>query len=148
MNSVTAEEQDCEFCKIIRGEVKARVVCETGDALAFFPLKPAALGHTLVVPKQHVRDLWSVDEGLAARVMVLAVRVGKAIKVAVKPEGMQLISSVGQAATQTIFHLHLHMVPRWSNDHIGVIWPPAKLWTETMKDDVADSIRDACQAPQ
>jgi histidine triad (HIT) family protein len=145
---VKSEEQDCEFCKIIRGEVKARIVCETDAALAFFPLKPAALGHTLVVPKKHVRDLWSVDEALAARVMEAAVRVGKAIRLAVQPDGMNLISSVGQAATQTIFHLHLHMVPRWSNDHIGIIWPPSKPWTETVKDEVADSIRDACHAPQ
>lgn len=143
-----SEERECEFCKIVRGEVEARIVCETAAALAFFPLKPAALGHTLVVPKQHVRDLWSVDEALAGHVMELAVRVGKAIRLAVEPDGMQLISSVGQAATQTIFHLHLHMVPRWSNDHIGNIWPPTQPWKETVKDEVADRIREACQQLQ
>jgi histidine triad (HIT) family protein len=135
---------DCEFCRIIRREEPARIVCESDVALAFFPLKPAALGHTLVVPKKHVRDLWSVDELLAAELMRTAVRVAKAIRDALNPDGMNLISSVGDAAAQTVFHLHLHLVPRWEHDHIGNIWPPSEPWSETVKDEVADLIRAAC----
>lgn len=139
-----ATDPNCEFCKIIRGEAEARIVCETEFALAFFPLKPAALGHTLVVPKQHVRDLWSGGYILSARVMEAVLRVGKAIDQALTPDGMNLISSAGAAASQTVFHLHLHIVPRWNNDHIGPIWPPAVPWSDTMEDDIAELVRNAC----
>jgi len=137
-------DPECEFCRIVQGLEPARVVCESDTTLSFFPLKPAALGHTLVVPKIHVRDLWSVSPPLAADLMQAAVQVARAIRASLKPDGMNLISSVGDAASQTVFHLHLHLVPRWDGDHIGNIWPPSVPWTETVKDEVADLIRDAC----
>jgi len=141
---LTRQEEDCEFCRIIRREVPARIVCETDVALAFFPLKPAALGHTLVVPKEHVSDLLTVDEALAGQLMATTVRVARAINDALNPDGMNLISSAGAAASQTVFHLHFHLVPRWKNDHIPSIWPPPEPWPEAVKDDVAKLIRDAC----
>jgi histidine triad (HIT) family protein len=135
---------ECEFCRIVRGEEAARIVYSTADVIAFLPLKPAALGHTLVVPKKHVSDLWSVDRRLGLSLMTAVVQVGRAINEALHPDGMNLISSAGEAASQTIFHLHLHLVPRWFNDHIRSIWPPSEPWGEEMKDEVADLIRDAC----
>lgn len=135
---------DCEFCRIVRGEESARIVCSTADTLAFFPLKPAALGHTLVVPRKHVQDLWSADASVGCSLMTTVMHVGRAIKEALHPDGMNLITSAGQAASQTVFHLHLHLVPRWFNDHIGNIWPPSEPWGEVIKDEVADLIRDAC----
>ena len=75
----------------------------------------------------------------------MVLRVGRAIQEALTPEGMNLISSAGEAASQTVFHLHLHVVPRWHGDHIGNIWPPSEPWSETVKDDVADAIRRACR---
>src|SRR5207237_390139 len=108
------------------------IVCETESTLAFFPLKPAALGHTLVIPKRHVSDLWSADAALASQLMVAVLNVGRAIQLALKPEGMNLINSAGAAAWQTVFHLHLHVVPRWEGDHIKRIWPPAEPWSETV----------------
>lgn len=134
----------CEFCKIIRGEENARVVCSTLDTIAFFPLKPAALGHTLVVPKKHVQDFWSVDTSLASSLVAAAIRVGQALNKALEPDGMNLITSAGEAASQTVFHLHLHLIPRWYNDHIGSLWPPSEPWGEGVKDEIADAVRDAC----
>lgn len=138
----------CDFCKILMGTEEAQVVCETESALAFFPLEPAALGHTLVIPKQHVPDLWSADDTIATLVTQAAVRVGRAIKDALEPDGMNLISSAGAAASQTVFHLHLHVVPRWNRDHIGPIWPPSQPWSETVKHDIADRVRRACDYVQ
>jgi histidine triad (HIT) family protein len=140
----TMYDPNCEFCRIIRRQDPARIVWESDVALAFFPLKPAALGHTLVVPKEHVIDLWAVNETLAAQLMVTAVRVARAIRTALNPDGMNLISSVGEAASQTVFHLHLHLVPRWKTDHIPSIWPPPEPWPEAVEDDVAQLIRDEC----
>jgi histidine triad (HIT) family protein len=138
-------DPECEFCRIIRGEESARVVCETETTLAFFPLKPAVLGHTLLIPKVHVPDLWTSRPDLGPSLMEDAIRVGKALKVALRPDGLNMITSAGEAASQTVFHLHLHLVPRWLNDRIGNIWPPAEGLSEEVKDEVADLVREACE---
>jgi histidine triad (HIT) family protein len=139
-------DANCEFCAIAQGKDRsAEVVCEGADWIAFFPLNPATPGHTLVIPRRHVADLWRVDPALGAQLMAAVIRVGQAIDKALKPEGMNLISSAGATAEQTVFHLHLHVVPRWRRDGFGPIWPP----TEGKFDDpslerVADRIRGAC----
>jgi histidine triad (HIT) family protein len=135
---------DCGFCRIVRGEERAVIVCESADCLAFFPTAPATNGHTLVIPREHVRDLWQVPERLEASLMRMVVRVGRALHKTLQPEGMNLISSAGDAAEQTVFHLHLHVVPRWTGDRIGTIWPPEEPWNETVKEDVADLVRAEC----
>jgi histidine triad (HIT) family protein len=134
---------DCEFCQIVRGERPARVVGDSSDALAFFPLQPVCLGHTIVIPKRHVRDLWAVDSLLSIELMQVVIRVGQAISKALRPDGMNLISSAGEAASQTVFHLHLHVVPRWSGDHIGNVWPPSEPLSDELKDETAEMIRAA-----
>jgi histidine triad (HIT) family protein len=141
---VLDEKSDCEFCKIIRGDAPARVVCETEDSIAFFPLKPAARGHTLVVPRRHVEDIWSVDPGLASRIIETVLKASHALRIALKPDGLNVINSAGEAASQTVCHLHIHLVPRWYNDHIGNIWPPQKPWQEELLNDIAEDVRAAC----
>jgi histidine triad (HIT) family protein len=132
---------DCEFCQIVRGERPARVVAEAPDVLAFFPLRPVCLGHTIVIPKTHVRDLWATSSLPGAGLMQVAIRVGQAIRMALRPDGLNLISSAGEAASQTVFHLHLHVVPRWAGDHLGNIWPPSPSLTDEVKDETAATIR-------
>jgi histidine triad (HIT) family protein len=137
---------DCEFCQIVRGERSARVVADAADALAFFPLRPVCPGHTLVIPKAHVRDLWVSGSLLGAGLMQVVIDVGHAIDAAVRPDGLSLISSAGQAASQTVFHLHLHVVPRWAGDRLGNIWPPSPPLTDEAKDETAAAIRAAYAA--
>jgi histidine triad (HIT) family protein len=134
---------DCEFCRIIKGTDPACIVADEVDALAFFPLRPVSPGHTLVVPKIHVPDLWSADPPLAARVIQTVIRVGQAINVSLRPDGLNLISSAREAASQSVFHLHMHVVPRWAGDHIGHIWPPSEPLEDMAKDRAADLIREA-----
>jgi len=99
----------------------------------------------MVIPRRHVRDLWELDDAISREVMTGVMRVGRAVVEAVRPEGMNLISSSGSAAEQTVFHAHLHVVPRWSTDRIDRIWPPKERMDERLKDDVAARIREACQ---
>lgn len=135
--------EDCEFCEIIRGEEEARIVVATPEVVAFFPLEPATLGHTLLVPRRHVPDLWSLDPGDAGPLAVATVQLARAIQEALQPEGLNVINSTGEAATQSVFHLHVHLVPRWRGDHMGRIWPPATAWSETAKDETLQALRDA-----
>src|SRR4051812_20757597 len=104
--------QDCPFCAIARGEDgSVEIVCERSQWVAFFPPEPATPGHTLIIPRAHVRDLWHADPELGAVLMEAVIHVGNAVQTAVSPDGMNLISSAGEAAEQTVFHLHLHIVP-------------------------------------
>jgi histidine triad (HIT) family protein len=139
-------DPECEFCQIVRGEQPARVVGDSPEALAFFPLRPVCPGHTIVIPKTHIRDLWAGGSVPAAGLMQAVIHVGQAIGRAVRPEGMNLISSAGSAASQTVFHLHLHLLPRWSGDPIGTIWPPSPPLNGDLLDETAAAIRDAYRA--
>ena len=116
-------DTSCPFCAIIMGEGWAREVCRDDHAVAFFPLRPAALGHTLVVPRRHIPDIWELPEAAVAHLSRAALRVAAALRAAVAPDGLNIIQSSGAAATQTVPHLHVHLVPRWAADAMGPIWP-------------------------
>jgi histidine triad (HIT) family protein len=122
------------------------IVCRTKSWIAFFPDTPATPGHTLVIPTVHIRDLWQSSPRVAQDLMAGVIRVGLAIKGALAPDGMNLISSAGRAAEQTVSHVHLHVVPRFVNDPIGAIWPPKELMSEALQDELAAAIREGCKS--
>lgn len=139
--------EGCDFCAIAQGkDQSAEVVCQDGSWIAFFPLNPATPGHTLVIPRRHIVDLWEVEAPLDAELMAAVIRVGRAIDTALSPEGMNLITSAGKTAEQTVFHLHLHIVPRWQRDGFGRIWPIEGTFEDANLDDFADRIRAACSS--
>ena len=133
--------QDCAFCKIVRGETPAEVVFESDTALAFFPPEPATRGHTLVIPKRHVRDFLDLASEDVPGLGDAVLRVGNGLKHELTPEGMNLISSAGSAASQTVMHLHVHLVPRWNGDAVGEIWPPKQPTSEAALEGLADRMR-------
>lgn len=138
--------QECPFCEIVqREDPDAREVYRDEHVVAFFPLEPATLGHTLVVPRHHIPDIWSLDDELARHLGVATTRLSQVVKHVLRPEGLNVIQSNGRAATQTVFHLHVHIVPRWSNDSVGRIWPPETNYTEEQKDAAWEKLRVACR---
>lgn len=92
----------CPFCDIVSGRAHARIVSEWEAGIAFFPLKPATPGHLLVVPRRHVQDIWSADEVLGADLLRHIVRLARLLKVALSPDGMNIINSTGDVASQTV----------------------------------------------
>jgi histidine triad (HIT) family protein len=110
------EDRECIFCAIVESRAPADVVFEDEETLAFMDINPANPGHTLVIPKRHVCDIYELDEEMAAEVMKATVRVARAIKKALQPDGMNLVQSNERAASQEIFHLHMHVIPRWYGD--------------------------------
>lgn len=146
MTAPAPSVDNCAFCRIANGQDReAEVVCEGENWIAFFPLNPATPGHTLVIPRAHVPDLWQAEPELGGELARAAIRVGQAIEVALHPEGMNLITSAGQTAEQTVFHLHLHLVPRWQRDGFGRIWPVDEKYDDADFGDIATLIRDACR---
>lgn len=137
--------EDCPFCLIAAGlDARAEVICEGNDWVALFPSEPATPGHSLVIPRLHVADLWELPRGLETEVMRALITVGNAIREALNPDGLNLISSSGREAEQTVFHMHLHLVPRWADDNFGRIWPPKKVMAPRLKEELAEMIRQRC----
>jgi histidine triad (HIT) family protein len=140
---------DCAFCRIIDGsDTDAQIVGEGKDWLAFFPLHPATKGHTLVVPRAHVRDFWSADTAMAASLSAACIEVGRGLERVLAPDGMNLITSAGRAAEQTVFHLHFHIVPRWHNDNVDPIWPPASESSDRASEALVQAARRALASAQ
>ncbi len=112
----------CIFCAIVAGKAPAAVVWEDGETLAFMDINPVSQGHVLVVPKEHYRNLYDIDPESAAAVMRTTVRVARAVREALRPDGMNLFQSNERAAFQSVFHFHVHIIPRWFGDELRL--PP------------------------
>lgn len=119
----TGFDPDCDFCDIVSRQEDAREILRTDQVVAFFPLEPATLGHTMIIPRRHLPDIWHLDAPTAAVLATSTLNVAHAVRAALTPDGMNIIQSNGQAATQTVPHLHIHVVPRWHDDRMGRIWP-------------------------
>ncbi|MFY0744107.1 HIT family protein [Solibacillus silvestris] len=114
---------DCLFCKIIAGEIPSIKVYEDEHTFAFMDIAPLTKGHTLLIPKTHCKDLFEMSEDVARNLYAAAPKVANAIKAAFNPAGMNTINNNGAEAGQTVFHYHLHLVPRYDEkDGIVVNW--------------------------
>ena len=114
---------DCVFCRIAARQIPAAVVHEDEHTLAFMDLGQVNPGHVLVAAKQHAENIYALDEAAAAAVFRAAVRVSRAIRDAFAPEGLSVYQANGRAAGQTVFHFHLHLVPRHTGDGMALTWP-------------------------
>ncbi|WP_449471085.1 HIT family protein [Streptomyces tanashiensis] len=132
---------NCTFCAIVEHREPALRVFESSGILAFLPLAPAAFGHTLVIPKRHVGDVWDISKAEMSSVMEVSLVIARAIKESISPDGLNLINSSGAAATQTVPHFHVHLMPRWEGDPMGGIWPESPDWEEGDLLSMANMIR-------
>ena len=143
---MSAIDEGCAFCAIAAGaDSSVEVLAHDERWVAFFPLEPATPGHTLVIPRAHASDVWDLDPLEASHLMAGVIRIGRAIERALEPEGMNLISSAGVAAEQSVFHVHLHVVPRWRRDGFGPIWPGDQRFHDPDLEELADGIRSALE---
>jgi histidine triad (HIT) family protein len=117
--------QDCIFCKIVAGELPATIVDRDEHTIAFMDINPATRGHALVVPRLHTPDLLSIDRDELAAVTGAAQRLAARAKERLKADGVNVINSCGAAAWQTVFHFHLHVIPRYQGDPLRLPWLPA-----------------------
>ena len=114
---------DCVFCRIVARQIPATVVHEDEHTLAFMDLGQVNPGHVLVTLKAHAENLFGLQGAQAAAVGVTAARVARAIRDAFKPEGLSVYQANGKAAGQTVFHYHMHLVPRYDGDGMALSWP-------------------------
>jgi histidine triad (HIT) family protein len=117
-------DPDCVFCKIVAGELPATVVGEDERTLSFMDINPATRGHALVVPREHVVDLLEIGQEDLAAIGVAAKRLAARAKEALGADGVNLLNSCGAAAWQTVFHFHVHVIPRYRDDPLRLPWVP------------------------
>jgi len=115
---------DCIFCKIVAGELPATIVDEDDRTLAFMDISPATRGHALVIPLQHAADLHEIGSEDLAAVAVMAKRVAAKARDRLGADGVNLLNSTGASAWQTVFHFHMHVIPRYEGDPLRLPWTP------------------------
>ena len=131
---------DCIFCKIANGEIPSATLYEDEDFRVILDLGPASKGHALILPKQHQKDLCELDDAVAAKVLPLAGKMGRAMKKALHFDGFNLVQNNGEAAGQTVMHFHMHMIPRYANGPQMVLWNPGKL-DDTEKTEIIEKVK-------
>ena len=113
---------ECVFCGIVAGRVGAHRLLEDDHTVAFLNLAPATVGHALVVPRRHAEGLWDLGDEEHAQVARAVSRVARLLRVALAPAGVNLVHATGTAAWQSVFHFHVHVVPRYRSDELQVMW--------------------------
>ena len=118
-------DPDCLFCRIVAGEIPAARVDEDERTIAFMDINPATRGHVLVIPREHSTDLHAIGPEDLAACARMAQRLAVRARDRLQADGVNLINSCGQAAWQTVFHFHVHVIPRYANDPLRLPWVPA-----------------------
>ena len=125
-------KDDCIFCKIANGEIPSATVYEDSICRVILDVNPANKGHALIIPKEHFDNIYSMDAETAAKIFTIATEVAKAQKAELNPDGLNILQNNGEAAGQTVFHFHMHLVPRYIKDNVTMTWIPGKADTEEL----------------
>ena len=131
---------DCVFCKIVAGEIPCTKVFEDGLCLAFMDIGPISPGHTLLVPKAHDETIHQMPAAEAAHLARHIPLLATAVQKAVRAEGINVLQNNGACSGQEVFHVHVHLIPRWPEDGLGFRWPAKQADPEVLKQQ-AEAIR-------
>ena len=130
-------DDNCIFCKIANGEIPSATLYEDEDFRVILDLGPASKGHALILPKEHAANLYELPDELASKAMIVAKKVGTVLTKGLKCDGLNVVQNNGEAAGQTVFHFHMHLIPRYEGDQeqVKLTWEPGKL-TDEVKEEV------------
>lgn len=131
---------NCIFCKLANGEIPANTIYEDEDFRVILDASPATRGHALILPKVHCADIYEIDDEILAKAAKLAKKVICHEKSVLGCDGYNVVQNNGSAAGQTVFHFHMHLIPRYENQEKIVEWPPQEL-----TDDAAGALREEMQ---
>lgn len=133
-------DDNCIFCKIANGEIPSATLYEDDDFRVILDLGPATKGHALILPKEHYPNLYELPDDLAGKAIVLAKNMITKLTKALGCDGYNVVQNNGEAAGQTVFHFHMHLIPRYNGDDAGFGWKVGEL-TEEDKADILDKIK-------
>ena len=127
--------ENCVFCNLANGIWDSATLYEDEDFRVVLDLGPAAKGHALILPKEHYANIYEIPEEKAAKAMLLAKKMATVMTEALGCDGFNIVQNNGEVAGQTVFHFHMHLIPRYNGDQAGITWKPGEL-----KDEVRDEI--------
>ena len=127
------KKDDCIFCKLAGGDIPTNTIYEDDSFRAILDNGPATRGHTLIIPKNHSEDLFSLPDDTAAGAIKLAKKIADRMKEKLSCDGVNLVQNNGTAAGQTVMHFHLHVIPRYTNDGQHILWKPTEPSTEELR---------------
>ena len=133
-------DDNCIFCKLANGEIPTATLYEDEDFRVILDASPAAKGHALILPKQHYANLYELDDSVASKVLVLAKKMITKMTDILGCDGYNIVQNNGEIAGQTVFHFHMHLIPRYEGDNVGITWKPGKL-TDEDKEDILSKIK-------
>ena len=128
------KDANCIFCKIANGEIPSKAIYEDDDFKVILDLGPATKGHALILPKEHAANLFELPDETAAKVLVLAKKLGAQMKENLKADGMNLVQNNGEVAGQTVHHFHMHLIPRYENDGQKILWNPGEMTQDELEE--------------
>lgn len=132
------KKEDCIFCKIAAGEIPSRKLYEDDDVIVIMDLSPTSKGHSLIIPKEHCTNIYDIDEDVAAKVMRVAKRLAIKMTDALGCDGFNLLQNNGETAGQTMFHFHMHLIPRYKDADNNML----KFTSVSLSDEEMDALRD------
>lgn len=133
-------DESCIFCRIANGEIPSATVYEDELFRVILDMGPASKGHALILPKEHFKDVCDLDEVYAAKVLKLGGKIGAAMKKTLGCTGFNLVQNNGESAGQTVFHFHMHVIPRYAHGEPMVAWNPGHAEPEELKE-IAEQIK-------
>lgn len=139
------KKDDCIFCKIANGDIPSTTLYEDDMFRVILDLGPASKGHGLILPKEHFDNLYELDDAYASKVMILAKRMAKAMTKALDADGFNLVQNNGEVAGQTVFHFHMHLIPRYEGEQNVIQWTPGEVSKEEMAQ-IAQKVQEALEA--
>ncbi|MBD5445269.1 MAG: HIT family protein [Lachnospiraceae bacterium] len=128
------KDDKCIFCKIANGEIPSKTLFEDDEFRVILDLGPAAKGHALILPKNHYANLYELPEETASKVMLLAKKMAVQMTDKLKCDGFNLVQNNGEVAGQTVFHFHMHLIPRYKNDNQTIGWKPGEPSQEELEE--------------
>ena len=133
------KDNNCIFCKLANGEIPTATLYEDEDFRVILDANPASKGHALIIPKEHYANLYELEESLAGKAMILAKKMVAKMTDVLGCDGYNLVQNNGECAGQTVFHFHLHLIPRYKDDGVGLGWKLNEL-TETDREDILSNM--------
>lgn len=129
------KDNNCIFCKLANGEIPTATLYEDEDFRVILDANPASRGHALIIPKEHYANLYELEDALAGKAMILAKKMIIKLTDILGCDGYNLVQNNGECAGQTVFHFHLHLIPRYKDDEVGLGWKLHEL-TEADREDI------------
>ena len=136
-------DENCIFCKIVAGEIPSRTLFEDEDFKVMLDVGPAAKGHALIIPKAHYADIYELPGELAGEAMKLAKRMATHMTTMLNCDGFNILQNNGEVAGQTVFHLHMHVIPRYKDDKVQITWDngePAEQLSDALLEELQKSL--------